>query len=215
MMASTECAGGHGSHKAASADAAAAAEPQGLKGAIEKIREIQERRNETFFLFERGFQELLRGQADFVGYRALCHEVTEVFSTLSADMQRVQHTVAALERTDLVELVGRIQALEKQRLALVAQSQIARQPSSEEPATAGAAPADDTQTVTLSDAQDAERAPPSEHAAPKTCADEADNEDAGVTDGGGVSGAIRREFLAVCQNLSECVDELKYEELDD
>jgi hypothetical protein len=36
---------------------------------------LQERRNETFFLFERGFQEYLRGISDFLGYRDLCHVV--------------------------------------------------------------------------------------------------------------------------------------------
>lgn len=57
-------------------------------------------------------------------------------------------------------------------------------------------------------------------APPKSCGDTAaDTEAAGqtgmLTDGGGKSGEIRREFLAVCQQLAECIDELKYEELDD
>jgi len=52
-----------------------------------------------------------------------------------------------------------------------------------------------------------------------SCADEA--EDAAgdgapvITDGGGRSDEIRREFMAVCQELADCLDELKYEELDE
>lgn len=89
---------------------------------------LQERRSETFFLFERGFQEYLRGVSDFAGYRALCHEVTEAFTGLSSQMLEVRDQLTELGRGDLVELVGRIQALEKQRLGLVAQSQIERGP---------------------------------------------------------------------------------------
>lgn len=157
----------------------------------------------------------------------MCHEVTEAFSALSVDIAAVRDSFIALDRADLVELVGRIQAFEKERLALVAQSQIERQPKPR-PSAAPTAPSPEAAgaAAEVADAgAAASAAPPSEASAsastpvgappPTSCADIA--EDAGeetLTDGGGRSDEIRREFLAVCQHLADCVDELKYEELD-
>eukprot|EP00037_Helgoeca_nana_P013837 m.127760 g.127760 ORF g.127760 m.127760 type:complete len:233 (+) comp22255_c0_seq1:50-748(+) len=232
MADAAACGHDHGHHAhvtEAEGVAAAPPEEQGLKGAVEALRLVQERRNETFFLFERGFQEILTGKSDFVGYRDLCHEVTEAFSALSVDIAAVRDSFIALDRADLVELVGRIQAFEKERLALVAQSQIERQPKPR-PSAAPTAPSPEAAgaAAEVADAgAAASTAPPREASAsaststpvgappPASCADIA--EDAGeetLTDGGGRSDEIRREFLAVCQHLADCVDELKYEELD-
>ena len=151
---------------------------------------------------------------------------------LSADMGRVRDSLAKLGRDDLIELVGRIQALEKRRLELVAESQVARCPPQPTTDAAGAAVpspegggAKAVPTKSASDAATAATAAavPSTASVGKpavtSCADEAEDgaSEGGpvITDGGGRSDEIRREFMAVCQQLADCLHELKYEEIDD
>lgn len=52
-------------------------------------------------------------------YRQHVSEVTELFQTLSTEVAALRDIFLVLERTDLVDVVNRLQNLERQKLPLV------------------------------------------------------------------------------------------------
>jgi len=118
---------GHGHGPAHGDGASQAAEPEDpVITAIGHIQKLQNQREETHFLFQRGFGEFLSDK-DFERYKLLAHEVTEGFKQVSEDMLFQKSRLEELKRTDLAEMVQDLQAAEHDRLKAVSKVQMLEQ----------------------------------------------------------------------------------------
>ncbi|XP_068090007.1 required for excision 1-B domain-containing protein isoform X2 [Hyperolius riggenbachi] len=103
---------------------------------IQRFYELQEERVETYRLFEQGHEAYLKSgpHYDFIHYRQLVHEITLAFNGISKELIQMKDRFREVyDRSDLSEHIEKIQELEKEKLALTARLQLARQNAQDHP----------------------------------------------------------------------------------
>eukprot|EP00123_Amoebidium_parasiticum_P000898 comp11820_c0_seq1/m.6442 comp11820_c0_seq1/g.6442 ORF comp11820_c0_seq1/g.6442 comp11820_c0_seq1/m.6442 type:complete len:153 (-) comp11820_c0_seq1:726-1184(-) len=100
---------------------------EGLRPLLQQLLDVQSERAMNYMLFDRGYQEYLatRPTYDFDTYRQLVHHITENFNELSQKVIEVKQQLSDMGRADLAETVGKLQELEKYKLQLTVEHQLA------------------------------------------------------------------------------------------
>eukprot|EP01134_Creolimax_fragrantissima_P005646 CFRG5646T1 len=97
---------------------------------LSRLQAIQEERVLTYALLEQGYQDYIKSgpSYDFNTYKKLIHEISEVFNELNVRTKVVRETlVGVLERTDLGDIIDRMNQLEKDKLELTSKYYMAGQ----------------------------------------------------------------------------------------
>nr|XP_054506404.1 required for excision 1-B domain-containing protein [Agelaius phoeniceus] len=109
---------------------------EAVRELLQRLRELQSERVETYRLFEEGHRAYLSSAPhyDFPRYRQLVHEVTVAFSGISREVLAIAGRLRdQLGRPDLAQHLARLQDREQEKLQLTAQLQLARQQAQDQP----------------------------------------------------------------------------------
>uniref|UniRef100_A0A8U7NI20 Required for excision 1-B domain containing n=1 Tax=Corvus moneduloides TaxID=1196302 RepID=A0A8U7NI20_CORMO len=109
---------------------------EAVRALLQRLRELQGERVETYRLFEEGHRAYLSNAPhyDFPRYRQLVHEVTVAFSGISREVLDIAGRLRdELGRPDLAQHLARLQEREQEKLQLTAQLQLAQQQAQDQP----------------------------------------------------------------------------------
>ncbi|ORY02157.1 hypothetical protein K493DRAFT_334718 [Basidiobolus meristosporus CBS 931.73] len=89
-----------------------------------KFKNLQGERTQWYQVFDKIYQEYVKGEASYETYNEKCQEITTHFVKISNDVQEVEQNLKDLGSDTFAEQLRLVQNLEREKLQLTAKYQI-------------------------------------------------------------------------------------------